>query len=112
MITPSLTLERFKAIKTYFYENDSTDAYKEAFNEDVVVIDDMKQYTGINEILAWRREAYRRYSHTTTPIQVDISGDKITVIALVVGNFSGSPINLQFEFYIQNEKIIKLEIKA
>ncbi|MBY8314469.1 hypothetical protein KW543_01700 [Vibrio fluvialis] len=112
MITPSLTLERFKAIKTYFDENGSISAYKEAFNEDAVVIDDMKQYTGIDDILAWRHEAYRRYSHTTTPIRVDISGDKIAVIALVVGHFSGSPINLQFEFYIQNEKISKLEIKA
>ncbi|MDQ0349639.1 hypothetical protein J2S76_004090 [Ancylobacter vacuolatus] len=46
----------------------------------------------------------------TAPIELAGSGDKVSVCALVSGDFPNSPATLDFAFTIEQGKIVELEI--
>ena len=43
-------------------------------------------------------------------LRVHVSGDQTTVTGRVTGDFPGSPVDLQYRFTLEGDKIARLEI--
>jgi hypothetical protein len=87
-----------------------TEAMAECFAEDAVVRDEGKTIKGLAAIKRWKAETKRKYQHTVEPLESVQRGDKIIVTNRLTGNFPGSPIELQFIFKLDGDKIASLEI--
>ena len=79
--------------------------------QDAVVVDERQTYRGHDAIQSWRREAREKFEYTVEPVNVSRQGDRITVMANVVGNFPGSPVQLDHVFELAGDKIQSLEIR-
>jgi hypothetical protein len=96
-----------------YYEADKNQKHvvSGCFTEDAVVIDEGHRYVGRDAIQEWKAQSSKKYSYTVEPLAVEALPHKILVTARVVGNFPGSPVNLQYFFELQGDKIASLEIK-
>jgi len=99
------------AIAAYF-DADARDADRVAqcFTEHAVVIDERREHRGRAAIARWKAEATSKYHYTSEPIEVDTAGSEITVIARLVGDFPGSPVDLRYRFTLDGNSIARLEI--
>jgi hypothetical protein len=52
-------------------------------------------YRGRSEITRWRKETAAKYNYTSQPIAIEENEGKSVVTAHLVGDFPGSPIDLQ-----------------
>lgn len=66
---------------------------------------------GANAIREWKTASSKKYSYTVDPFSVEKIGDRIVVIAHVIGNVPGSPVDLRYFFLLDHGKIAALEIK-
>jgi hypothetical protein len=80
------------------------------FSESAVVIDERREHQGRHAIARWKTEATAKYHYTSEPLAVDLSGADVTVIARVIGEFPGSPIELRYRFTLEGNEIARLEI--
>ena len=101
-----------RPIADYFAADSTKDAELVArcFAEDSVVVDEGHTYKGRPSIKEWKEESSIKYQYTSTPIAIEMIGEKAIVTSHVVGNFKGSPLDLRYTFEIQGEKIAKLEV--
>lgn len=86
------------------------EALAQCFAEDAVVRDEGRTIQGLAAIKRWKAETRKKYQHTVAPLSSAKKGDKTVVINRLTGNFPGSPIDLQFIFGLDGEKITSLEI--
>lgn len=100
------------AISTYFSISNGADitSIKHCFTADAVVIDEGKIHQGHAAIEAWQRAVQATFDYSVEPIQVLTEGDRVTVTSNVVGNFPGSPVELNHAFGLVGDKINTLEI--
>ena len=89
-----------------------TEAMAECFAEDAVVRDEGRTIKGLAAIKRWKAETRRKYQHTVEPLASVQEGDKTIVTNRLTGNFPGSPIELQFIFRLDGDKIASLEIHS
>src|SRR5881396_3260808 len=89
-----------------------TEALAQSFAEDAVVRDEGHTIEGLAAIKQWMAETKRKYQHTVEPLASTQKGDKTIVTNRLTGNFPGSPIELQFIFKLDGEKIVSLEIRS
>ncbi len=89
-----------------------TEAMAECFAEDAVVRDEGRTMKGLAAIKRWKAETRRKYQHTVEPLASVQEGDKTIVTNRLTGNFPGSPIELQFIFRLDGDKIASLEIHS
>ncbi len=89
-----------------------TEAMAECFAEDAVVRDEGRTIKGLAAIKRWKAETKRKYQHTVEPLASVQEGDKTIVTNRLTGNFPGSPIELQFIFKLDGDKIASLEIQS
>ena len=89
-----------------------TEAMAECFAEDAVVRDEGRTIKGLAAIKRWKAETKRKFQHTVEPLASVQEGDKTVVTNRLTGNFPGSPIELQFIFKLDGEKIVSLEIRS
>jgi ketosteroid isomerase-like protein len=89
-----------------------TEAMAECFAEDAVVRDEGRTIKGLAAIKRWKAETRRKYQHTVEPLASVQEGDKTIVTNRLTGNFPGSPIELQFIFKLDGDKIASLEIQS
>lgn len=82
------------------------------FTLDGVVHDEGKQLRGPAAIAAWSAATRARYAARATPLGSEADAEGITVRALVEGSFPGSPLQLHFQFRLQDDAIASLEITA
>jgi len=75
-----------------------------------VVRDEGKTIEGLAAIKRWKAETKKKYQHTVEPLALVRKGDKTVVTNRLTGNFPGSPIELQFVFKLDGDKIASLEI--
>ena len=61
-------------------------------------------------IKQWKAETRKKYQHTVEPVTVAEEDGKIIVTNRLTGNFPGSPIELEFVFTLDGDKIASLEI--
>ncbi len=88
-----------------------TEAMAQCFAEHAVVRDEGKRIKGLVAIKRWKAETRKKYQHTVEPLECIQDGGKTIVTSRLTGNFPGSPIELQFIFSIEEDKIAALEIR-
>ena len=108
MKTPQLPVP----LATYFAGVNSrdVDAAIVPFADNAVVKDEGRQRRGRSAIREWIEETTAKYQPVVEVTQVDALPDKATATGRVSGNFPGSPIELQYRFGLEGEKIVSLEI--
>jgi ketosteroid isomerase-like protein len=89
-----------------------TEALAQCFTEHAVVRDEGKTIEGLADIKHWKTETKRKYQHTIEPLASVQKDDKIIVTNRLTGNFPGSPIELEFVFALDGDKIASLEIRS
>ena len=101
-----------KPIAVYVSAENSGDTklFGECFIETAVVRDENETHKGLAAIKAWKAETKRKYQHTVDPLRMVEKDGAYTVTNRLTGNFPGSPVELDFVFTIEGDKIVSLEI--
>jgi SnoaL-like protein len=90
---------------------DDTEAMAQCFDEHAVVQDEGKTIKGLAAIQRWKAETKKKYQHTVEPLACVQKDGKTIVTNRLSGNFPGSPIELQFIFRLDGDRIASLEIR-
>jgi hypothetical protein len=106
----SVDLARPIAIYIAAENRGDTEALAQCFAEDAVVRDQGKTIEGLAAIKQWKAETKKKYQHTVEPLASVEKDDKTIVTNRLTGNFAGSPIELEFVFTLEGNKIASLEI--
>jgi len=89
-----------------------TEALAQCFAEHAAVRDEGQTIEGLAAIKQWMAETKRKYQHTIEPLASAQKDDQTVVTNRLTGNFPGSPIELQFTFRLEGNKIASLEIRS
>jgi hypothetical protein len=102
------------SIQAYFDadKRNESGAPLRAFAANAIVEDDGHSHAGHEAIDAWWRDAKARYQAVAEPLEMHETGGAVRVRAKVTGQFSGSPITLNFTFQIEDQQIAALRIGA
>ena len=87
-----------------------TEALAQCFAESAVVRDEGTTIEGLVAIKKWMAETKQKYQHTIEPLASTQKDGKTVVTNRLTGNFPGSPIELEFVFTLDRDKIAALEI--
>ena len=103
-----------KPIALYLDAENNGDAnlFDQCFSKDAVVRDENQTIKGLAAIKKWKAETKRKYQHQVDPLNVVQPDGKTIVTNRLTGNFPGSPIELEFVFTLENNKITLLEIRS
>jgi len=82
----------------------------QCFAENSTVRDENETYKGLASIKKWKAETKTKYQHTVEPLRLVEQDGKFVLTNKLAGNFSGSPIELDFVFTVQGDKIMAIEI--
>lgn len=102
-----------KPITNYFQASNSKDPakVKACFTADATVFDEGGAYQGQLAIASWFLETRQKYDFSVQPIRMTKNSQlEVVVVAEVSGNFPGSPIQLNYTFLLNDDKIQTLEI--
>jgi hypothetical protein len=88
-----------------------TEALSQCFAEHAVVRDEGQTIEGLAAIKRWKAETKKKYQHTVEPLSCVRKDGKTIVTSRLTGNFPGSPIDLQFIFGLEGDKIVSLAIR-
>jgi hypothetical protein len=106
-----MSLKVPKPIAAYFAADRGDSAtFAQCFTEDAIVRDEGQTYEGLAAIRQWKVESQKKYRYAIEPLASAEKEGKTIVTSRLTGNFPGSPINLQFIFEIDGNKIASLEI--
>ena len=99
-------------VSTYFAARNAHDgaATADLFAEGGRVHDERNDHRGREAIQAWAEETSGKYRMTQTPRTVREEDGATVVTAEVSGTFPGSPIELEFRFVVEGERIRELRI--
>jgi hypothetical protein len=89
-----------------------TETLGQCFAEHAAVRDEGQTVEGLAAIKQWMAETRRKYQHTIEPLASARKDEKTIVTNRLTGNFPGSPIELQFIFKLEGNKIASLEIRS
>jgi len=96
-----------------FYEADAenlSSIIQKSFTSDATVKDENLIYSGHLEINKWLSEAIAKYKFRAEPIQILETNDHFSVLTQVSGDFPNSPIEITYQFDLNNNRITSLEI--
>jgi hypothetical protein len=82
----------------------------QCFTLKALVRDEGQTIEGFAAIKQWQAETKRKYQHTVEPLASNQKDGKIIVTTRLTGKFPGSPIELEFVFTLNGDKIASLEI--
>jgi hypothetical protein len=82
------------------------------FTENAAVRDEGITHNGHEAIGLWLRDSQQKFTYTVEPLEASLQGAIIRVRARVVGNFPGSPVELNHAFTLNGDRIEFLEITA
>lgn len=88
------------------------EALAQCFADDAVVRDEGQTIEGLTAIKRWKAETRKKYQHMIAPLAVAQKDGKTIVTNRLTGNFPGSPIELEFVFTLEGNKIASLEIRS
>jgi hypothetical protein len=99
-------------IRLYIAGENTGDAnlFGQYFAEGAAVRDENETHRGLAEIKKWKAETKEKYQHTVDPLSVSEKDGRFIVTNRLTGNFPGSPIELEFVFTLDGDKIVSLEI--
>jgi SnoaL-like protein len=90
---------------------DDVAALAQCFAENAVVQDEGRTMKGLAAIQRWKTETKRKYQHTVEPLASVRKDGKTIVRTRLTGEFPGSPVELQFVFGLEGDRISSLEIR-
>ena len=95
-----------------YFAADTTgaEAVAQCFTDSAVVIDERQEYGGRTAIARWKAEASSKFRYTVDRLGAHVSGNQTTVTGRVTGDFPGSPVELEYQFTLEGDKIARLEI--
>jgi ketosteroid isomerase-like protein len=95
-----------------YFAADTTgaEAVAQCFTDGAVVIDERQEYRGRAAIARWKAQTSAKFRYTVDRLGAHVSGDETTVTGRVAGDFPGSPVDLQYRFTLEGDKIARLEI--
>jgi ketosteroid isomerase-like protein len=103
---PDTLTEYFKATN----EHDVAAALA-SFAADAIVEDEGKEYLGPAAIQKWIEETIRKYDFTLEVTGIHEVDGKIVVAARATGPFPGSPVDVDYEFTLARQRIVRLVIR-
>src|SRR5438309_8729158 len=87
-----------------------SESLAQCFAENAVVRDEGQTIESLAAIKQWMVETKQKYQHTIEPLASSQKDGKTIVTNRLTGNFPGSPIELEFVFTLDHNKIAALEI--
>ena len=107
-----MSIELPTTVAAYFAAESAGDAAALArcFARDGVVHDEGGSFTGRAAIERGNADARAKYHHTVEPLGATKRDGAIVVTGRVVGQFPGSPVDLQHVFRLNGQEITSLEI--
>jgi SnoaL-like protein len=101
-----------KPIILYIEAENTGDAnlFDQCFAQNATVRDENETHKGLADIKKWKAETKKKYQHTVEPLSFTEQDGKTIVTNRLAGNFPGSPIELEFVFTLDGDKIVSLEI--
>lgn len=101
-----------QAVTQYFEASNRFDAESAAacFTPEAIVRDEGKTHIGTERIRDWVSHSSKEYQPQAKVVGVQQKDDKLVVTAHIVGQFPQSPIDLDFEFSLRDEKIAELSV--
>ena len=90
---------------------DDATALAHCFAEDAIVQDEGRTMKGLAAIQRWKTETKQKYHHTVEPLTAVQKDGKTVVTDRLTGEFPGSPVELQFVFGLEGDRISSLEIR-
>lgn len=81
------------------------------FGENARVRDENRDYQGIDAIRDWIAETTESSQPQNEVISVKSDGETLVVHSKIIGNFPGSPVELEFQYVLNNGKISNLSIQ-
>ena len=104
-------VDRPAPVAAYFAaDTTGANAVAQCFTDGAVVIDEQQEYRGRTAIARWKAEASAKFRYTVEQLGAHVSEDQTTVTGRVTGDFPGSPVDLQYRFTLEGDKIARLEI--
>jgi hypothetical protein len=99
-------------IERYFATTNDHDVegMLEVFSARAIVKDEGRAHRGAVAIREWMTGAIAKYDFKVEPTGVADRGGKTAVTGLVSGTFPGSPVSLRYEFTLDDDKVVHLEI--
>jgi hypothetical protein len=92
-------------------QNDrDTNAVVACFDDQAVVRDEGREMHGLAEIREWSEGVFNKFRFTLDPHGMVERGEEKILSATLTGDFPGSPVSLDFNFTIQNNRIARLTI--
>lgn len=83
----------------------------ECFTPDALVRDEQKEHVGRAAIQRWISQTSDASSPQVTVTRARSIGATVALVGQVTGNFAGSPVELEYEFRLQEGKIAQLTIQ-
>lgn len=107
-----MNIQLAEVIDNYFKVSNGIDLVqlRDCFTPNAVVLDEGGTYQGQLAIESWLQETRLKYEFSAKPISITTKEQQALVVAEVSGNFSGSPIQLNYSFLFHDGKIQSLEI--
>ena len=81
------------------------------FAPDAIVRDEQKEHVGRAAIEQWIAQTSQAFQPHVTATSTQSVGANVKMVGFVTGNFPGSPVNLDYDFSLQNGKISLLTIR-
>jgi hypothetical protein len=108
----TMTPELPPLVADYFAASNAhdPDAVAALFTEEGRVHDERQDHRGRAAIRGWAEQTFREYRMVQTPRQAREEGGDTVVRTGVSGNFPGSPIDLEFRFVVEGQRIRELKI--
>ena len=87
------------------------DALSRCFADDGTVHDEGRDYCGRDAIRQWKQETDEKYRYVLHPLDARTQGDTVILRARLIGEFPGSPVELDHVFKLSSDEITSLEIR-
>ena len=84
----------------------------DCFTHDAIVHDEGQFHRGPEAIGSWLQAAQEKFHYRSVPLAMSPAGDVVKVSVDVIGNFPGSPVQLEHVFRLDGGRIAALEIHA
>lgn len=102
------------SLADYFRHDNAhdADAVARCFSADAEVRDEGQVHQGREAIRSWKRATSERYGASARPVACSATPAGWLVAAEVTGNFPGSPLQIAFDFTVDEDAITALTIGA
>jgi hypothetical protein len=91
--------------------NRDSNAVTACFAEDAIVHDDGQEMRGLSAIKEWSDQGFEKYQYVIEPVGIADTGESTILTGAVSGSFPGSPVSLDFNFVIHQDRIVVLNIQ-